>query len=158
VIVAANIAIANNIIGLLNLPEPINLALFFTLLIISLHLFLLRFMLRLSSDKFHKPEDGTIYLIVTKPHNFLGMLGLFWSGLGGGSSVYVDGVCYWFSSEKGALVKTTDPDWYKGKRMIDCGRRSPDKIAELDKLVGMRWSIWNNCFTVFARWRREWSS
>lgn len=124
--------------------------------IFVLMLFAVRFLFKSTNGTYGKPAVNAIYLIIDKPHDFLGMLGLLWSGVGGGYSVYINGACYWFPRDKGMMVKTFDPDWYKGRYMINCGPATADKIADLEAMVGQKWSILNNCFTVFGRWRRKW--
>jgi len=120
-------------------------------------LFLIRFLFKVSGGSYLKPKHDRIYLIVNKPHSMLGMLGLFYSGMGGGFSAYVNGDCYWFSKDAGSLVKTFDKSWYKGRYLIDCGPVTGDKINDLEAMIGQKWSIFNNCFTVFSRWRRRWA-
>lgn len=103
-----------------------------------------------------KPEDGHIYLIIRKPHTVMDLLGLFYSGIGGGFVAYHDGNIWKFKKSAGVLVKEPNALYYTGKRMIDCGPATPEMLADLDGLLGARWSIFNNCFTVFAGWRRKW--
>ena len=59
----------------------------------------------------------------------------------------------------GYKASTASPDHYTfiGNSNDDCGIATQDKITDLENLVGCKWSIWNNCFTVFGRWRRAWS-
>lgn len=125
--------------------------------LIAVQYFMTRFIFRLEDGEICKPDPNTIYLIINKPHNFTGLCGLMWSAIGGGFSAYVDGDCYWFSHDKGILVKGSHPDWYRGKRMVNCGEATPEKISDLESLIGQKWSLWNNCFTVFSAWRRRWT-
>lgn len=124
--------------------------------VFSTLLFLLRFLFRIYEGGYMKPEHDRIYLIVNKPRNFIGMIGLLYSGIGGGFSAYVNGDCYWFPRKEKCLVKTHDKDYYKGRYLIDCGPVTGDKINDLESMIGQKWSIFNNCFTVFGRWRRKW--
>lgn len=157
VVVAISILLSNilNDVGLIPASSAIGISVAFIL--IMLQTYLIRFIFHLQDGKIGKPDSGTIYLVINKPHNFTGLLGLIWSGVGRGCSAYVDGNCYWFSREKGILIKNHDPDWYRGKRMLDYGEATSEKIADLDSMVGQKWSLWNNCFTVFSAWHRRWS-
>lgn len=156
VIVSIMFFASNNIVQYSPIPatSSTGLVLFFGVLVTSL--FLIRFLFKTYDGGYIKPKHDRIYLIVNKPHNFLGMLGLFYSGIGGGFSVYVNGDCYWFPKEVGKLVKTFEKDWYKGRYLIDCGPVTGDKINDLESMIGEKWSIFNNCFTVFSRWRKRW--
>ena len=156
IVVACCLMISNALIEFMDFNESTAMALMVAFILISLQFFLTRFVFRMDHT-YTAPEPGRVYLIITKPHDLWGMVGLFWSGIGGGFSAYVDGTCYWFSREAGVMIKEYDPDYYKTRQIIDCGIATADKIADLDSLVGCKWSIWNNCFTVFGRWRREWS-
>ncbi len=156
VVIACGLMLANASIEFLDFDESTATGLMVAFVLISLQLFMTRFVFRMDHT-YTTPEPSRIYLIVTKPHDLWGMAGLFWSGIGGGFSVYVDGTCYWFSREAGVMVKEYDLDYYKTRQLIDCGIATKDKIEDLDNLVGCKWSIWNNCFTVFGRWRRAWS-
>lgn len=156
VVVACGLLLFNILINIFEFPKVPATAMMIVFILLSLQLFMARFIFRLDPSR-SVPDLNHIYLVVTKPHNLWGMAGLFWSGVGGGFSVYADGWCYWFSREAGVMVKEYDPDYYKGRRLIDCGVVTADKIDDIDDLVGTKWSIWNNCFTVFGRWRRIWS-
>lgn len=156
VVVSAGMFISNILVKVLSFGQNTATALMVAFILITLQLFMTRFIFRMDHT-YITPEPDRIYLIVTKPHDLWGMAGLVWSGVGGGFSAYVDGQCYWFSREAGVMVKEYDSDYYKGRQLIDCGIATKDKIEDLDNLVGCKWSIWNNCFTVFGRWRRAWS-
>lgn len=155
VVIASGLMISNAMVDFLGFDKSTTTAFMVAFVLIALQLFMTRFVFRMDHT-FTAPEPDRIYLIVTKPHDLWGMAGLFWSGIGGGFSAYVDGTCYWFSREAGVMVKEYDPDYCKGRQLIDCGIATKDKIEDLDNLVGCKWSIWNNCFTVFGRWRRAW--
>ncbi len=131
--------------------------LLFVAVLVVLQLFMARFIFYAKGGKIDNPDPGRIYLIINKPHNFTGLLGLIWSGIGGGVSAYVDGDYYWFQRDKGILVKERAFNWYRGKRMLDYGAATPEKMADLNRMLGQKWSLWNNCFTVFNAWHRRWS-
>jgi len=157
VVVAISVMLCNIFVKIEILPATSATGLSVVLVLSMLQIFMIRFIFHKGDGEYCTPESGTIYLIIDKPHDFWGLLGLIKSALGGGLSVYIDGNCYWFSREKGVLVKTNDPDWYRGKQMINWGTATPEKIADLEAMKGQRWSIFNNCFTVFGAWRRKWS-
>lgn len=146
----------NTIMNFGLLPGTSATALTIAVFIIALMLFAVRFLFRSTNATWGKPAVNAIYLIIDKPHSFLGMLGLFWSGIGGGYSVYHNGDCYWFPRSEGKMVKTHDQDWYKGRYMINCGPATPDKLADLESMIGQKWSIFNNCFVAFGKWKRRW--
>lgn len=158
VVIASSIMIFNAMIEFVPLSISQSFGLSFIATFIAIQCFMTRFIIRMDTGEYGLPNSGEIYLIVSKPHGFMGLLGLIWSGIGGGFSIYIDGDCYWFPRDKGELVKTHDPDWYKGKRMISCGPKTPEKMAELNDMIGQKWSIFNNCFTVIASWSRKWSN
>lgn len=147
----------NIVIDLGLLPTASATTLTIALFIISFMLFTVRFLFRSTNATWGKPAVNAIYLIIDKPHSFLGMLGLFWSGIGGGYSVYHNGDCYWFPRTEGKMVKTHEPDWYKGRYMINCGPATPAKLADLESMIGQKWSIFNNCFVAFGKWKRRWA-
>jgi len=132
-------------------------ALTVAMFLISIMLFTVRFLFRSTNGTYGKAAVNAIYLIIDKPHDFFGMLGLIWSGIGGGYSVYVNGDCYWFPRSEGKMVKTHDPHWYQGRYMINCGPITADKINDLESMIGQKWSVFNNCFVVFGKWRRRWN-
>ena len=157
VIISSMLIPCNILVDVGAIPASYGVGLLIILVFSIAQCFMVRFMLRASSDRITNPRDDIVYLIVNKPRNFWGMIGLLWSGIGGGFTAYVAGECYWFSRESGVLVKTTDKNWFRGKQMIDCGEATSEKIADLEALVGQRWSVLNNCFTVFGSWKRRWS-
>lgn len=157
-VVIAGCLIPVNIMSALGfIPKSYAIGILLAMVFAALQLFLVRFILRIEEHSFTTPRPETVYLIINKPRSLPGMLGLLWSGIGGGFTAYVDGQCYWFSRKSGTLVKEYDPQWYRGKRMINCGAASDEKIADLEGMIGKKWSIWNNCFTVFGAWKRRWS-
>lgn len=123
-----------------------------------------------------KPTHDTIYLVVRKPHSILDMMALIYSGIGGGFVAYHNGDIWKFKRDTsrvwefklwklkiniprrdtGRMVKERNAQYYTGKGMIDCGPATPEKLQDLDDMVDQKWSIFNNCFTVFAGWRRKW--
>lgn len=156
IIISTLVFVSNHVIEHTPIPKDSSTGLLVFSGVLITGLFLIRFLFKTYSGGYMKPEHDRIYLIVNKPRNFLGMMGLFYSGIGGGFSAYVNGDCYWFSKEASSLVKTRDKDWYKGRYLIDCGPVTGDKINDLESMIGQKWSIFNNCFTVFSRWRRKW--
>lgn len=124
--------------------------------LVALLLCFLRFLFKIRNGGVMTPEHDRIYLIVSRPSDFVGMIGLFRSGIGGGFSAYVNGDCYWFPRKEKCLIKTHDKDYYKGRYLIDCGPVTGDKINDLESMIGQKWSIFNNCISVFGRWRRKW--
>jgi len=156
VIISIAIMVLNFIVETAGLPKIPSTGFAFAAIVFVLFAFLIRFLFKVKDGGYGKPKHDHIYLIVNKPHNLIGMLGLFYSGIGGGFSAYVNGDCYWFPKEEGKLVKTHDPDWYKGRHIIDCGPVTGNKINDLESMIGQKWSLFNNCFVVFSRWRRRW--
>ena len=155
-IVAFSFALANIIIDILGIQDESAPALFIAISVWLGAIFALRFIFHFDDGDKHTPTRRHIYLIIRKPHSLLDMLALIYSGLGGGFVAYHDGKIWKFTKSEGCLVKEFDPKYYVGKRMIDCGEATEEKLADLDTLVGARWSIFNNCFSVFAGWRRKW--
>lgn len=156
VIISTMLFATNMLVEYTPIPESSETSIVISGSLISLILFLLRFLFKIRNGGFMTPEHDHIYLVVSKPRDLLGMVGLFYSGIGGGFSAYVNGDCYWFPRAEGRLVKTYEKDWYKGRYLIDCGPVTGDKINDLESMIGQKWSLMNNCISVFGRWRRKW--
>jgi len=155
VVISIGLIATNILVDVVGFPQKHSTALVIGCCLYALQLYMTRFIFSVN-EEYQNPEPDTIYLVVTKPHDLWGMAGLFWSGIGGGFSAYVNGYCYWFSREKGVMIREYTPDYYKGRKLIYCGPATLEKTEDLDSLVGRKWSIWNNCFVVFGRWRRTW--
>ncbi len=154
---AISLMIVNWSSWLMDAPENFSLSIFLTLVYTLLLLLLIRFMVRVEDTNDISPDPKRIYMIVTRPRDLWGVVMLLLSGLGGGFSMYLDGDCYWFPRKEGILIKEYDPDWYKNKYIIDCGDATPERITELEDMIGRKWSIFNNCFTAFLPLYRRWS-
>lgn len=157
VIISASIFSANMLVEYTFIPKSAETGIVISVSIILMALFLLRFLFKIYDGGFMRPEHDRIYLVVSKPHDFRGMIGLIRSGIGGGFSAYVNGDCYWFPRKEKHLVKTHDKEYYKGRYLIDCGPVTGDKINDLESMIGQKWSLMNNCIAVFASWRRKWT-
>jgi len=156
IIISTLIFATNIIVEHTPIPENSTTAIVISGSLISIALFLLRFLFKIYDGSYKPPVHDHIYLVVNRPSDFIGMIGLFRSGIGGGFSAYVNGDCYWFPRKEKCLVKTHDKEYYKGRYLIDCGPVTGDKINDLESMIGQKWSIFNNCFSVFGRWRRKW--
>lgn len=156
VIVSFSFAAANIAIDVMGLQDATKIALIIALVVWLGAVATLRFIFRFDDGDKCIPMRGHIYLIVRKPHSFIDMLALVYSGLGGGFVAYHDGDVWRFDREEGCLIKAHDKSYYIGKRMIDCGEATEEKLVDLNRMRGTKWSIFNNCVTVFAGWRRKW--
>ena len=86
--------------------------------------------------------EGTIYEIVGKPKNGLQMVGFYLTAGKGGEHAYTDGKkCWKFSSDGEFTKKELDQTYLIGKKVI----RSNFTSEKLDQLIGVKWSIFNNC-------------
>lgn len=157
VIFTIGIMISNIMVLFDVMVNQVGSALFAGFMILSLLLFCLRFISRIEDGDHYKPQPDKIYLIVNKPRSFYEFLGLLWSAIGGGFTIYHNDFTYWFSREKGVLIKSHDPDWYKGRRMLFVCFATPENIQDLETLPGLKWSIWNNCVFTPLRFKRRWS-
>jgi len=157
VIVTTCIMFLNILVEFSPIPKISSVGLTLGLGVIVIGVFLIRFLFRVHDGTHGLAQRDIMYLVIDRPKNFLGVLALLYSGIGGGFSVYVNGDCYWFPRDAGKMVKTHEEGWCRGKNMIDCGPVTGDKLNDLESMIGQKWSIFNNCFTVFSRWRRRWT-
>lgn len=102
------------------------------------------------------PRHDSLYLVVRKPSTPLDLIGLIYSGLGGGFAAYYNGAVWKFDRKTKKLIKKFDPTYYVGKRLIDYGSPMPGMISDLDQMVGTNWSVFNNCHSVFTSLGRKW--
>lgn len=156
IIFTASIAASNTLVYFELLPNITATALTAGMVILSILLVSLRFIIHIHDGDFYTPSPGNIYLIINKPRTFIELLGMITSGFVGGFTIYHDGFTYWFSRKEGVLVKTYEPDWYKGKRLIYVCESTPENIDDLDSLPGRSWSFWNNCVFTPLRFKRRW--
>jgi len=110
-------------------------------------------------------KTDRVYLIFSKRPNrpnlfrreiILTCLSLIVSRHGKTIGAYVNGHKYQFDKTTGLFVKEASALPTLEIPFIDCGLAKEAKIASLDALVGQKWSLFNNCFMVFARWRKGW--
>lgn len=89
-----------------------------------------------------------------RPQDFvIALAGLF--GAAGGYAIWADGKVY--SYRHGILVATSIDRLPAGRYHVSQGvESSPELIAELESMVGSRWTWRHNCITVIAPiWRRH---
>lgn len=100
-------------------------------------------------------EDGYLYSVRHIPANaqdfLISMSGLY--GPDGGYSLFANGFLYKFSG--GRLVRRKVSTLPAISYHVTRGDTlDPAVIARLDSMIGMRWSLKNNCLTVLGRiWR-----
>ena len=156
VVIAASLFGANLLVAFTPITASFETGIILGTVILAVYLILIRFIFRLNRSSPDKIKAGNIYLVYDKPHSFIGMLGLFLSGRSGMVSAWASGYCYRFSTSADGLLKEIKEDYLIGKTLVDYGPATENRVASLDALVGQKWSLFNNCFTVFSRWRREW--
>ena len=102
-------------------------------------------------------EDGHLYCVRHIPANaqdfLISMSGLY--GPDGGYSLFANGYLYKFSC--GRLVRRKVSSLPAISYHVTRGDTlDPAVIARLDSMIGMRWSLKNNCLTVLGRvWRKH---
>lgn len=102
-------------------------------------------------------EPGYLYCVRHIPSNtqdfLISLSGIY--GPDGGYSLYVNGFLYKFSSGRMVRRKVSSLPAIS-YHVTRGGILDPDLIAQLDGLIGMRWSLNKNCLTVLGRiWRNN---
>ena len=92
-------------------------------------------------------NDNHSYLVYKKPTNWSGLLGLAFQAPYGHCSLVVEGQHFHF--KKGEIIE----EKYVEKKDNLHIKILPVKLEEARKLLGTEWSLNNNCFNVFKKFK-----
>jgi len=88
------------------------------------------------------------YIVLKRPSDFFGLVAALFTAPYGHCSLVTKGK--WFKFKKGSLQELD----YKHNEDYCLIKIDNVRLSEIRKLLGMKWSLKNNCFTTFNKYKR----
>jgi len=123
----------------------------FSALVILLWWFSFKLITKWDSLPNDKIEPGNIYEVIGRPRSDLQFVAFILSAGTGGTWYVTDGIdCWYFSKQTGKQEKEPyDESALMGKKVVKVCESSHYILNKLNKGNGRKWSLLNNCLTVF---------
>lgn len=95
-------------------------------------------------------QSGRLYLVVSKPHNIWGAMGLILTGTGGHFAVWDPEKSALFEYQHGELIFCDQEKTLLDKAVLDFGPATTARRKALDDLVGTAWTPLKNCMSTLT--------
>lgn len=114
----------------------------------------IRFYLRYFISKSDKFERGGSFLVYKYPKSLWGIFASIYTAPYGHCFLLIDRKKFYYKRKGNLVEEVISPNEIERKKDRLVLKRIPDvKIEEARKLIGKKWSIFNNCFSTFRRFR-----